>query len=80
MNLSNRAKGALCIICAALCFSCMSAFVRLAGDLHTMEKAFFRNFIAAILVYIIIRRERIPLRIEQGKRLFVLLRCVFCTA
>ena len=60
MNLSNRAKGALCIICAALCFSCMSAFVRLAGDLPTMEKAFFRNFIAAIIVYIIIRKERIP--------------------
>lgn len=80
MTLSNRARGVLCILCAALCFSCMSAFVRLAGDLPTMEKAFFRNFIAAILVFAVIRKERIPLRIEKGRRLFVLLRCVFGTA
>lgn len=79
MTLSDRAKGALCIIGAALFFAAMSAFVRLAGDLPTFEKAFFRNFIAAILVYIVIRRKRIPLRIEAGGRLFVLLRCVFGT-
>ena len=79
-RLSNRAKGALCIIGAALCFSGMSAFVRLAGDLPTMEKAFFRNFVAAVIVYIIILREHIPVRIEKRARLYVLLRCVFGTA
>ena len=80
MNLSNRTKGALCIIGSALCFAGMSVFVRLAGDLPTFEKAFFRNFVAAILVFIILRRERIPLRIEKEARLMVLLRCVFGTA
>ena len=80
MGLTNRAKGALCIIGSAFCFAGMSAFVRLAGDLPTFEKAFFRNFVAAIIVYIIIRIENIPLRIERGGRLFVLLRCLFGTA
>ena len=80
MRLSDRARGALCIIGAALFFSAMSAFVRLAGDLPTFEKAFFRNFIAAILVYIVIRRKGIPLRIAADGRLFVILRCVFGTA
>ena len=80
MRLSDRTKGALCIIGAALCFASMSVFVRMAGELPTFEKAFFRNFIAAILVFLVIRRKRIPLRIEVGGRLFVLLRCVFGTA
>lgn len=79
MPLSNRAKGALCIIGAALCFAGMSAFVRLAGDLPTFEKAFFRNFIAAIVVFLRIRRKRIPLRIPKEGRPMVLLRCVFGT-
>ncbi len=78
--MSSRTKGALCIIGSALCFAGMSVFVRLAGELPTFEKAFFRNFVAAVIVFIIIRRERIPLRIEKDGRLWVLLRCVFGTA
>lgn len=80
MKLSNRAKGALCIMGSALCFSCMSVFVRLVGDLPTFEKAFFRNFVAAIIVFVIIRREHIPLRIGKAARPMVLLRCLFGTA
>ncbi len=80
MKLSNRAKGALCIMSSALCFSCMSVFVHLAGDIPTFEKAFFRNFVAAIIVFIIIRRKHIPLRIGKDARLMVLLRCLFGTA
>lgn len=79
MPLSDRAKGALCIIGSALCFAGMSAFVRLAGDLPTFEKAFFRNFIAAIIVFVLIRRKRIPLRIPKEGRPMVLMRCVFGT-
>lgn len=80
MKLSNRAKGALCITGSALCFAGMSVFVRLAGDLPTFEKAFFRNFVAAIFAIILICREKIPIRIEKNARLLVLLRCIFGTA
>lgn len=80
MKLSNRAKGALCITGSALCFAGMSVFVRLAGELPTFEKAFFRNFVAAIFAIILIRRGKIPVRIEKNARLLVLLRCIFGTA
>ena len=79
MKLSNRGKGALCITGSAFCFSAMSAFVHLSGDLPVFEKAFFRNFIAAILVAALILVRRVPLRIQKGSRLFVLLRCIFGT-
>ena len=58
----------------------MSAFVRMAGDLPTFEKAFFRNFVAAIIVFITIITRRIPLRARKEARLYLLLRCVFGTA
>ena len=79
MNLSSRTKGVLCILLSALCFSCMSVCVRMAGELPTFEKAFFRNIVAAVLVYIIVLRRRTPLRVPRNARLFVLLRCVFGT-
>lgn len=47
--LSNKAKGTLCIICSAFCFALMNLFVRLSGDLPTMEKGFFRNAVAAVI-------------------------------
>lgn len=42
-------KGMLCIILSAFCFAVMNACVKLAGDLPTFQKAFFRNAIALII-------------------------------
>lgn len=46
----------MCIIASAFFFSLMSLFVRLAGDLPTMQKAFFRNAIAAVFAMVILAR------------------------
>ena len=61
-KLQNHTKGVLCIIGAAFGFSVMSACVRLAGpDIPSVQKAFFRNFIALIVVSgIMIRRKISP--------------------
>lgn len=42
-------KGILYILISAFFYSLMGLFVRLAGDLPTFQKAFFRNFIATIV-------------------------------
>jgi len=60
--MSNRTKGILCILGAALSFSLMNTFVHLSGDVPTMQKAFFRNFVAVIFSAILLRKNRIPLR------------------
>ena len=80
MSLPARTKGVLCIIGSALCFAGMSAFVRLAGELPVFEKAFFRNFVAAVIVLALVKAEHVPIRIKKGSRAAVLLRCVFGTA
>ena len=40
---ANRTKGILFILSAAFFFSLMTVFVRLSGDVPTMQKAFFRK-------------------------------------
>lgn len=65
-KLSPRTKGIACILIAAFGFSMMTVFIRLAGDIPTAEKAFFRNFAALLLVSVLLAVKRIPLKPEKG--------------
>ena len=47
------------ILAVTFGFSLMSLFVKLAGDLPAMQKAFFRNFVAMIFVFIMMLREKV---------------------
>ena len=48
-NNSNILKGIFCIITAGFGFALMSLFVKLSGDLPSMQKGFFRNIIAVFI-------------------------------
>ena len=48
-NNNNILKGIFCIIIAGFGFALMSLFVKLSGDLPSMQKGFFRNIIAVFL-------------------------------
>lgn len=45
-KINNRAKGIICILLSALCFSGMSSFINLSGDVPVLQKVFFRNLVA----------------------------------
>lgn len=79
MEKTNQTKGVLCILCSALCFAMMTACVRLAGELPTFEKAFFRNFVAMLAAGFIVWREKAPLKVPAGSGRYVFLRCLFGT-
>ena len=49
---SEHMKGIVCIILAAFFFSLMSVFVKLSGDVPTMQKSLFRNLIAAVIAFV----------------------------
>ena len=49
--MSNRIKGILLIILSAFGFAMMSAFVKLSGDLPSMQKSFFRNIVSFIIAF-----------------------------
>ena len=54
---NNHVKGIVCILFAAVGFSFMTFFVRISGDLPTMQKAFFRNAFAAVVAIILLIKE-----------------------
>ncbi len=58
MNLKKQHMGIMFIVASAFCFSLMGLFVRLAGDLPSVEKGFFRNIVAAVFAFIIIVKEK----------------------
>ena len=57
MKTPNKYRGILFIMLAAFSFSCMNAFVRLAGDVPTIQKSFFRNAVAFLIAFVILFRE-----------------------
>lgn len=74
--MSNRTKGIVCIILSAFCFALMNAFVRLSGDLPSVQKSFFRNFVALFVALFILLREGGGFRLKQGTLPFHLLRSI----
>lgn len=71
--MSNRTKGTVCILLAVLSFALMNTFVRLAGDVPSMQKAFFRNFVAMIFAFCIMKKSRIPFHPPQRRHWLLLL-------
>lgn len=80
MNLSRHTKAIIFVILEAIGFSLMSFFVKLSGDLPTMEKAFFRNVVAAVIALIILLRTPEKFRVKKGSLPELLLRASFGTA
>ena len=80
-RLSAKTQGIIFIFCAALSFAGMNLFVRLAGDLPTMQKAFFRNFFAAIIAAFLFFRSKTGVKgMTPSKVLHLFLRCAAGTA
>ncbi len=80
MKIKEQYKGIFYMILSAFCFTCMNTFVRLSGDLPSVQKAFFRNLIAAVFAFIMLKRSGSPVRWqEKGNVRYLLLRSVFGT-
>lgn len=57
MKTDEKQKAIICIICSAFFFALMNMFVRLSGDLPSVQKSFFRNFVAVFLALFMIIRS-----------------------
>ena len=79
MKTSNNIKGIIFILLAALGFSLMTFFVRISGDLPTMQKAFFRNSVALVVAASVMIRSKEKIVIGKGNRLDIFLRSLFGT-
>lgn len=78
--MKQRHQGILLVICAGLSFSLMTFFVRLSGNLPTMQKAFFRNLLPAIVAGITLMKKHEKIQLKRENLLPLLCRCGFGTA
>ena len=76
---NNRIKGIVSIILSAAGFAGMAFFVKLSGNVPVMEKAMFRNAVAAVVAFLIMRKESASFYVEKKNRLPLFLRCFFGT-
>lgn len=74
--MKDKYKGIFLIILSAFCFALMNMFVRLAGDLPSIQKSFFRNFIAAICAAFMLMKSRTSFRWNKGNLPDLLVRAV----
>lgn len=73
-RLSQGDKAILFIILSAFCFAFMNLFVRLSGDLPSMQKCFFRNLVAGFFALGVLLKNKSSLKWKQGNLKFLILR------
>lgn len=78
-KLSNRTKGIIFIIMSAFGFAMMSAFIKLAGDLPSFQKTFFRNIVSVLVALILILKDRGSFFGKKENQKLLISRSVFGT-
>ncbi|MBQ2971482.1 MAG: DMT family transporter [Ruminococcus sp.] len=69
MNIKSKNKAIIFLITSAFFFALMSTFVRLSGDLPTVEKMLFRNLVAAVIASMILIKNKISILPAKKKNL-----------
>ncbi len=78
-NLAPLYKGIVLIILSAFFFALMNMFVRLSGDLPSVQKSFFRNLIAFFFAGAILIKSKEKITLQKNALLPLLMRSVFGT-
>ena len=74
MSKNQKIRGIICIVLSAFCFAWMNAFVKLSGDLPSIEKSFFRNLVALIFAFVMIKRSGAGFRFQMKNLHWFILR------
>lgn len=69
---SNYKLGVIYIIASAFFFALMNLFIRLTGDVPTMQKCFFRNFFAMLIAVATLIKTRTSFRIGKGNMKYLI--------
>lgn len=78
-NMKPLNKGIILIILSAFFFALMMMFVRLAGDLPSVQKSFFRNFVAFFFAGAILIKNHTSLKLPKKTFVPLFLRSLFGT-
>lgn len=79
MKLDEKYKGIIYIILSSFCFAIMNTMVKLAGELPSIQKSFFRNLVAFFFALILLWKNQIGFSIKKGNMKYFILRSLFGT-
>ncbi|MEG0005516.1 MAG: DMT family transporter [Clostridium sp.] len=74
--MTDRNKGIMWIVISALGFAIMSAFVKLSGDIPTLQKALFRNAVSVLIAYPLVKINKQSLFGKRENQKYLLLRSI----
>lgn len=77
--MDTKLKAVLLLVLSAFSFALMSMFIKLAGDIPSIEKSLFRNLIACIIAFIIAKKNSSPLFGKKENRKALILRSLLGT-
>jgi len=72
--MTQKNKGVCCILLSSFSFALMNMFVRMSGDLPSIQKSFFRNFVAMLFALSILMKERPEIKLDRTSKKFLFLR------
>ncbi len=78
--MNKKKYGIIYIIFSAFFFALMSMFIRLAGNIPSFQKAFFKNFVALIISTIIMLKNQEKIEFKSGNLKYLVMRSVCGTA
>lgn len=79
MKQENYIKGMVMIILSAFFFACMNVSVRLAGEIPSFQKSFFRNLVAVVFAAVILLKDHEVPKVKKQYWGPLVLRCAFGT-
>lgn len=77
--MSRKNKGIFYILCSAFFFALMNLCVRLSGDVPSIQKSFFRNFVAMLFAAAILWKERPKIVLDKTSKRYLFFRSAFGT-
>lgn len=77
--MKSKYMGIILVILSAFFFALMNLFVKLSGDLPSIQKSFFRNIVALLLAVVLLIKDRKNLHFQKESIGLLLLRSTFGT-
>lgn len=76
IKINRKYLGIFYIIVSAFCFALMNTFVRLSGDIPTVQKSFFRNLIALMFAFVLLKKNKVEIKWHKGNLKFHFIRSI----
>lgn len=77
--MNQKYKGIICIIISSFSFAMMNVFIRMAGDLPSIQKSFFRNLLCFLFALAIMKKDHVGFSGKRENIKLLIIRSIFGT-